>query len=309
MTTPDADSRGCPVIHTDYRVDRPLMETYGLLNADRDRAPFLLNDSARHQFWMITEYDHVVEALQLPEVFGNEVLSALTPKHTIDLLPNYLNPPEHTAMRRVLNRWFSPAAVRRMEPLVLSRCTELIDELAPKGECDLVSEFAIRFPTEMFLATLNLPISDGEEFLVAVEKIFKAFAGREVAEAGRAVEWMEGYFGRAIDLRAENPQDTETDFISRMLVSSLDGIPISRQQIITICLTLMTAGLDTTRSALGFVFHHLAQDDDLRRRLHRPARAVAQGSGGVHPALSAGLPGRPAGQAGHRFPRPAAASG
>jgi cytochrome P450 len=154
-----------------------------------------------------------------------------------------------------------------MEPLVLSRCTELIDELAPKGECDLVSEFAIRFPTDMFLATLNLPVSDGEEFLVSVEKIFKAFAGQGMEEAGRAVEWMEGYFGRAIDLRSENPQDTETDFISRMLVSSLDGIPISRQEIITICLTLMTAGLDTTRSALGFIFHHLAQDDDLRHRL------------------------------------------
>jgi cytochrome P450 len=167
------------------------METYSLLNADRDRAPFLLNDSTRHQFWMITEYDHVLEALQLPEVFGNEVLSALTPKHTFDLLPNYLNPPEHTAMRRVLNRWFSPAAVRHMEPLVLSHCNELLDELAPKGECDLVSEFAIRFPTDMFLATLNLPISDGEEFLVSVEKIFKAFAGQEMAEAGRAIEWMQ----------------------------------------------------------------------------------------------------------------------
>ena len=119
----------------------------------------------------------------------------------------------------------------------------------------------------MFLATLNLPISDGEEFLVAVEKIFKAFAGREVAEAGRAVEWMEGCFGRAIDLPAEEPQDTENDFTSRMLVSSLDGIPISRQQMITICLTPTTAGLDTTRSALGFIFHHLAQDDGTRRRL------------------------------------------
>jgi cytochrome P450 len=262
-----AGSRGCPVSHTDYRVDRPLMETYSLLNADRERAPFLLNDSTRHQFWMITEYDHVLEALQLPEVFGNEVLSALTPKHTFDLLPNYLNPPEHTAMRRVLNRWFSPAAVRHLEPLVLSHCNELLDELAPKGECDLVSEFAIRFPTDMFLATLNLPISDGEEFLVSVEKIFKAFAGQEMAEAGKAIEWMQGYFGRAIDQRAENPQDTETDFISRLLVSSLDGIPISRQEIITICLTLMTAGLDTTRSALGFIFHHLAQDDELRHRL------------------------------------------
>jgi cytochrome P450 len=52
-----------------------------------------------------------------------------------------------------------------------------------------------------------------------------------------------------------------------MLVSDLDGTPISREDIITICLTLMTAGLDTTRSALGYIFHHLSRDPDLRHRL------------------------------------------
>jgi cytochrome P450 len=104
---------------------------------------------------------HVLEALQMPDVFSNEVISALTPEHTVDLLPQYLDPPQHTAMRRVLNRWFAPAVVRRLEPLVLSRCVELIEELRPRGGCDLVSDFAIRFPTDLFLATLNLPISDG----------------------------------------------------------------------------------------------------------------------------------------------------
>jgi cytochrome P450 len=258
---------GCPLSHTDYRVSRPIFETYELLNAERDAGPFLRNVATKRPFWMVTEYDHVVEALQLPDVFGNEVLSALAPEHTIDLLPQYLNPPEHTTMRRVLNRWFSPAAVRRLEPQVLSRCIELVDEIAPKGQCDLVAEFAIRFPTDMFLATLNLPLSDGDEFLYWVEKVFAGFAGRELAEAARAVEWIRAYFDRAIDDRERNPQDTETDFISRMLVSTLDGEPISREDIITICLTLMAAGLDTTRSALGYIFHHLAGDAELRHRL------------------------------------------
>src|SRR4051812_42306989 len=95
----------CPVSHTDYTVGRPLFETYELLNADRDAGPILINDALSHQFWMLTEYEHVVEALQMPDVFSSEVISALTPGHTIDLLPNYLDPPEHTAMRRVLNRW------------------------------------------------------------------------------------------------------------------------------------------------------------------------------------------------------------
>jgi Cytochrome P450 len=57
------------------------------------------------------------------------------------------------------------------------------------------------------------------------------------------------------------------DFISRLLVSELDGAPIPRDDIITICYTAMLAGLDTTSSALGFIFHHLAGDTELRHRL------------------------------------------
>ena len=89
---------GCPVSHTDYTVARPLFETYALLNAEREQGPFLINDSRRHPFWMITEYGHVLEALQTPEVFSNEVINALTPEHTVDLLPQYLDPPQHTAI-------------------------------------------------------------------------------------------------------------------------------------------------------------------------------------------------------------------
>jgi cytochrome P450 len=159
---------GCPVSHTDYTIQRPLLETYELLSAERERGPFLWNDSRPRPFWMITDYEHVLEALQMPDVFSNEVINALAPEHTFDLLPQYLDPPEHTAMRRVLNRWFAPAAVRRLEPLVHRRCAELIDELRPQGGCDLA---------------------------------------------------------------------------------------------------LMLAGLDTTRSALGYIFHHLARDPELRHRL------------------------------------------
>jgi cytochrome P450 len=258
---------GCPVSHTDYTVERPLFETYEKLNAERDAGPFLWNDTRPRPFWMLTEYDHVVEALQMPDVFSNDVVSALTPEHAMDLLPNHLNPPEHTSMRRVLNRWFAPAAVRRLEPMVLNRCTELLDELEPKGECDLVSDFAIRFPTDLFLASLNLPISDGEEFLFHVEKVFRGFAGKDLAEAARAKEWIRGYFDRAIAEREKDPQDIEVDFVSRMLVSELDGAPFPREDIISTCVTLVVAGLDTTRSALGFIFHHLARDTELRHRL------------------------------------------
>jgi cytochrome P450 len=258
---------GCPVSHHDYTLQRPLFETYELLDAERERGPFLLNDARRRPFWMITEYEHVLEALQMPDVFSNEVTSALNPERTIDLLPQSLDPPEHTATRRVLNRWFAPTAVRRLEPLVLRRCVELIEELHPKGGGDLVSEFAIRFPTDLFLATLNLPVSDGDVFLHHVENVFTGFRGLELEQAAASTEWFRGYFDRAVADREREPRDTETDFISRLLVSELNGGPIPRHDIITMCYTAMLAGLDTTRSALGYIFHHLARDPELRHRL------------------------------------------
>src|SRR6266496_3907823 len=159
----------CPITHTDYRVERPLFGHYAQLNEEREQSVFLLNDSTKDPYYMIQRFDHVLEAMQMPEVFSNNIVNALDPFMEVRFRPNNLNPPEHTRMRRVRNRWFSPAAVRHIEPLVLARSVELIEELEPKGEIDFVAEFGIRFPTEMFLATLGLPTSDGEMFTAWVE--------------------------------------------------------------------------------------------------------------------------------------------
>jgi cytochrome P450 len=269
MATPaeTATFQGCPVVHTDYRKDRPIFDHYALLNADREAGAFLRADFTPVPFWMITRYEHVLEALQMPDVFGNEVVNAMDPRMEIELLPQVLNPPEHTKMRKVLNRWFSPAAVRRIEPLVLSRCIELIEELQPKGECDLVSEFAIRFPTDMFLATLGLPIEDGEQFVIWIEKVFAGFFGIDPQGAQEAQVAIHEYFNAAAEERVKKPRDPETDFMTRLIGAEIDGEKISRHDLLVICLTLMAAGLDTTRSALGYIFYHLATHNDERRRI------------------------------------------
>src|SRR5207244_13230802 len=130
-------------------------------------------------------------------------------------LPNNLIPPDHTRMRKLLNCWFSPAAVRRIEPQVVRRAVELIDELAPRGECDFVTEFGIRFPTDMFLVTLGLPVSDGAQFVEWVEALFSGVFGGAAAEkaAGEIIE----YFEIAIAQREARPRDPAGDFLSQML--------------------------------------------------------------------------------------------
>jgi cytochrome P450 len=267
MTTTDEPLApgGCPITHIDYRLEQPLYGHYAQLNAERERSDFVFNDSTKDPFYMIQRYDHVLEAMQMPDVFSNDIVNALDPFMEVRFLPNNLNPPEHTRMRKVLNRWFSPAAVRHIEPLVVSRAIELIEELAPKGECDFVAEFGIRFPTEMFLATIGLPVSDGEMFTGWVEALFAGFfGGPDPMPAATAIT---GYFAAAIADRKAHPRDPEVDFVSRMLRPDIVGDWVTEADLLLICMTLMTAGLDTTRAALGYILRHLAGDERLRHQL------------------------------------------
>ena len=257
--------RDCPVVHSDYRGDRPIFGHYESLDAEREIAPFLWNVSTKHPFWMVTRFEHVHAALRMPDVFSNDVINALQPKMAVKFLPQNLNGAEHTKLRRVLNRWFSPAAVRRMEPLLRSHCRAMIEELRPRGECDFVADFAIRYPTDMFLATLGLPMEDGPQFVRWVEEIFSSYSGGRAAIDASAQ--IKAYFDEKIDDRLANPSDPDHDFLTRMLTAEAEDERYSREDLLTICMTLMTAGLDTTRAALGYIFHHFATHEAHRQQL------------------------------------------
>jgi cytochrome P450 len=261
---------GCPVSHTDYRIERPAFENYRLLNDERERARFHWNDSTDHGFWMLTRYDDVVEALQMHDVFTNDQINAFFDDLSIALMPQNLNQPQHSKLRRILNPYFSPAAVKRLDDLSRERARTLVAELAPRKQTDLVEDFAILYPTELFLALFGLPTEDGAMLLPWVEAVFGGFFGAGEAsaeEAAQAAKSLDAYFTAAIELRRREPLDPATDLITRLLEARLDGEPIPDRDILTICTSNLLAGLDTTRSALGYIFHHLATNPADRERL------------------------------------------
>lgn len=274
MTAQPRDVGRCPVSHTDYRIDRPAFDTYGLLNAEREESPTHWNDTTEYGYWMVNRYDDVVAGLQNP-LLTNDQANAFDPTGTVKLLPQNLNGEEHRDLRRVINPYFSPAAVKRLEPLAVDRARTLVDEVAPRGETDLVSDFAIRYPTELFLALMGLPVADGEVFLPWVEDIFLGFFDQSPEAqriSGAAAENIMGYFDLAVAAREKDPRDPDLDLVSRLLQARIKDAPIPREDILTICLTLMAAGLDTTRASLGYMFHHLATHPADRERLLREPR-------------------------------------
>jgi cytochrome P450 len=216
---------------------------------------------------MVQRYDDVVEGFQKHDVWTTAVRSALRPDLGEPLLPQDLNGQEHAKLRRILNQFFAPAAVKRMAPMARRRARELVEEVRSRGECDVAAEFAIRFPTDLFLELLGLPVEDGEFFLPWSEALFGAFLAGEPETAAVAKKKILDYFDAAVNERRANPRDPNEDMVTRLVQARIDDEPLSQEDILTICLTLMLAGLDTTRSALGYIFLHLAQNEADRRHL------------------------------------------
>jgi cytochrome P450 len=123
------------------------------------------------------------------------------------------------------------------------------------------------YATEMFLGILGLPVEDGVYMLPRVETVFAGFFGGDPIAQAAAADEIKDYFERVIEARLQEPGDIKTDFVSYLLQAKMGGDLISRADALTLCMTIMLAGLDTTRSALGFILQHLATHDDDRRLL------------------------------------------
>jgi cytochrome P450 len=111
----------------------------------------------------------------------------------------------------------------------------------------------------MFLALLGLPVSDGKQFLEWSDDYFGSLLAGDPGRAESAKASIMAYFDEAVTERRANPRDPKEDMVSRLVEARIDDVPLTQDEILTICLTLMLAGLDTTRSALGYIYAHLAR--------------------------------------------------
>ena len=100
-----------------------------------------------------------------------------------------------------------------------------------------------------------------------MEGIFGGFIDLDRAAADRAAADVTAYFEAAVTDRQRAPRDPDTDFVTYMLRARIDGKPVPREDVVTTCLTMMLGGLDTTRSTLGYIWHHLTTHQKDRERL------------------------------------------
>jgi cytochrome P450 len=229
----------------------------------RTEGPAVRGDAAGNPFWLITEMAPMREVCQHPENFSSSAIQMDYPNPDYRLIPLMLDPPDHALWRRLLGPLFSPGAVAEMESKIRGRFDEILNEVAPRGQCDFVADVAYRFPNTIFLDMMGMPVSDAQRFQEWEEAILHhGSQGSEsaMAASGQVMQ----YFSELIDERYANPKD---DILSKATTWTIDGEPVAREDLLSFCLLMFQAGLDTVASQLAYSFYHLATHPADRERI------------------------------------------
>lgn len=231
----------------------------------RDEFPIFRADFGVDPIWVLTRYDDIHSAFQNYGLYSNECVVVTEPVGTHRWIPE-LDPPEHGKYRQLLTSWFTPGAVKALEPKIRAWCVELIDRFAAAGTCDFYRDFAHLFPTVIFMNLRGLPVERVNQLMQWADELMHTPSEDDPAGAIRQNATMSimGMLGGLIAERRAEPKD---DIMSALLEARIDGEPLTDSDLLQVTFLLYMAGLDTVAGELGCFFHHLATNPADRRRI------------------------------------------
>jgi cytochrome P450 len=244
-------------------------------------------------FWSITKYEDIVTVLKDWRTFSSETgATALE-----DLDPDQLearqsmldtDPPEHTSLRAIVNKGFTPRAVAAYEQLLRDLTRQILDDTLPKGEFDFVEEVAKQLPIQVLCRILGVPLEHDEQLIDWGDRMIGNTdpdsggvhpASPESAEyrlypfrSPAAMEVFE-YGHRLAAERRRNPQD---DLVSKLVTwEDEDGRVLTEREFDTMFLLLVVAGNETTRQSIAHGMLALIQHPQAMERLREDGSVMA----------------------------------
>jgi cytochrome P450 len=220
-------------------------------------------------FWAVTRYEDVKLVGRLPATFSSTptimIGDATSRPHDTDHdVMITADPPVHTQYRKLLNARFTPRAVRALRPRVDALAAQIVDAVAERGECDLVTDVAGEMPSFVIAELLGIPLEDGRRLYSLTETIHAA-PGATMPESVTAAMKEMFVYGRGVaEAKRRDPGD---DLSSLLVGSEVRGRPLDDTDFNLFFILLVDAGGDTTRNLVGGGMLALFEHPDERARL------------------------------------------
>ena len=230
---------------------------YPIYRQLRERGPLQLPDSNLMVFSSFADCDEVLRhpsscSDRLKSTVAQQAIAAgqeARPFGTPGFL--FLDPPDHTRLRKLVSKAFSPKVVRALETDITALVDALLDAVATAGRFEVIADLAYPLPVAVICRLLGVPIEDEPKFSWASALLaqgldpFIAFAGQpqgfeERMEAGL---WLRGYLR---DLLRQRRADPGEDLMSGLIAVEEAGDQLTEDEIVATCNLLLVAGHETT---------------------------------------------------------------
>ncbi|WP_049823268.1 cytochrome P450 [Bradyrhizobium sp. WSM2254] len=224
-------------------------------------------------FWLVTRHADVELISKDPAQWLNGPRTVLhnsrgAPKR-INSLPQ-MDGAEHAQHRRAIQNWFNPTRIRQLEERARGVAREIVDQMALKGSADIVEELAAPHPLWLMCEILGIPREEHGQVLRLAKALFAPLDPDtgEHRETVMTVEEIFEYSRFVVQRRRAQPSD---DLVSAVLAIEADGKPIGEHETLSHLLVLISAGHDTTASAIsGGLLALIRHPQALRTLQERP---------------------------------------
>ena len=180
----------------------------------------------------------------------------------------FLDPPDHTRLRGLVSKAFTPRAVEAMTPRIQEIADDLLDAVAERERFDLIAAFAAPLPTVVIAEMLGVDPADQADFKrwsdVGVMSFNPLLSEEERERVIEANDEMIAYLERAIVERKAQPRD---DLMSSLIAVEEEGDQLTVREIVSMCSLLLAAGNVTTTDLIGNGVHALLRHPEELRKL------------------------------------------
>ncbi|GLZ28446.1 cytochrome P450 [Lentzea sp. NBRC 105346] len=207
--------------------------------------------------WLVTDYEHAAALLNDPRLRKDAqgaaplfVRHLRDPERAIgqDINTNLLtsDPPDHTRLRRLVNKAFTPRTVERLRPRIEQIADELLDAIPDGTTVDLIEALAYPLPTTMICELLGVPAEDRTRFGAWTSAMLASEAdAQQVRDAGVN---MGGYLAQLVADKRVHPGD---DVITALVRARDDEDRLNEVELTSMAFNLLVAGLETTVNLIG----------------------------------------------------------
>jgi cytochrome P450 len=240
--------------------------------------------------WLVTSFDAFVAIILDPrftldirewDTFDPATHPDLLRFRGIDEAQLFALPPvDHRRVRRLVAKAFTPRAVRAIAPVIHSIVDDCFARVRSAGRLDLVSDLAAEYPTRVVSRVIGIPSNSRRELRfkqLADVLIAQASPLLPMAERIAAAPLREELYALVDECIAERRRAPQDDILSALIHAEDDGKRLSREELLALVSGLISAGSETTASALVLGMRELLRRPDqlARFRAHPELRANA----------------------------------